>query len=334
MHGLLLTMPSIRSIFIFFIVLLPTLLLSIFYLNDPMLGIGVDCSRRELLRRPLVINKAESLDVDEFIKQYISLGDKVKSLSQGEKLLSSFFYYLRSNSKVKVRNKTLVAVITTGRYLLTRALAIYNTWASDVRMYSKLYFFVGEDCNITHPHLKELAIIRVDGTRDNVYPPQRKVFAVLEYIYYHFGDDFKWFIRADDDVYIRMDRLESLLDRMEWSELIYMGHLGRGKAEDKERLKLLKHEDYCMGGPSIVFSTTALRALVPHLRRCLMAIEAYNFKIGYDKGWYNEDVELGRCISRTTGIGCSNHEVVCYACFNISIRQLSINCRWQNTGCF
>ena len=53
----------------------------------------------------------------------------------------------------------------------------------------------------------------------------------------------------------------------------------------------------------VVFSNAALRALVPHLDECLEAIEYYN-KFA-ESSWYNEDVELGRCVSRKVGIQCS-----------------------------
>ena len=285
-------------------VLLVLVFLSFCFIYDYILH-GEDYCHKKLLisRAKPMIKNPETLNTEDFISQYITLSEKVNSLHPGEKLVSFFHYFL--DIHVTMKNKILIAVVTTEKYLLTRAVSIQKTWARDILPHSKLYFFVGEGCNTSHPKLKSLPIIKMRGIQDNIYPPQKKVFAVLTYIYLHFGRDFKWFIRADDDVYIRMDRLEALLDQLEWTELMYLGHPGYGKLSDRKRLKLLDHENYCMGGPGIVFSATALEALYPHLGRCLMAVEHYNFKKEQEIWWYNEDVELGRCVSRTLGIHCS-----------------------------
>jgi hypothetical protein len=45
---------------------------------------------------------------------------------------------------------------------------------------------------------------------------------------------------------------------------------------------------------------------------CLETVEAHN-RIGEGvagRAWFNEDVELGRCVSRNVGIQCSNSEEV------------------------
>ena len=96
-----------------------------------------------------------------------------------------------------------------------------------------------------------------------------------------------------------------MLGQLNWDDQLYLGHPGYGKPEDRKRLKLLSHENYCMGGPGVVLSSAALGALYPNLDKCLAAVQAYNQMWGQTLGWYNEDVELGRCVSRTLGINCS-----------------------------
>ena len=61
-------------------------------------------------------------------------------------------------------------------------------------------FFVGEDCNVP-ANLSHLPIIKLNGIQDHVYPPLKKAFAVMQYMYDHFIDQYNWFIRADDDMY-------------------------------------------------------------------------------------------------------------------------------------
>ena len=124
-------------------------------------------------------------------------------------------------------------------------------------------------------------------------------------MYRYHGNDYQWFVRADDDVYIRVGRLDP-------NEKIYLGQSGVRKKQDIQRLQLRSHEHYCMGGPGVVLSRATLNAVAPYLDRCLEVVEAHNrIRKGVAGGvWFNEDLELGRCISRSVSIQCSNSEEV------------------------
>ena len=64
-----------------------------------------------------------------------------------------------------------------------------------------------------------------------------------------------------------------------------------------------------MGGPGFVLSFATLKLLHPFLGFCLDAVERNNM-LNSDTPWTAEDIELGRCISRTVGIQCSaSHQV-------------------------
>ena len=161
----------------------------------------------------------------------------------------------------------LVGVLTQQEYLATRAKALYETWGKEV---DKLILFVGEDCNIS-ADLSHLPIVKLDGVPDHVYPPLKKAFAVMKYMYSHHINEFNWFIRADDDMYLRADKLTDLLSQMNPYEQVYLGRAGAGRKEDLERLELLPHERYCMGGPGVILSNGAMRGVGPHLDNCLNA---------------------------------------------------------------
>ena len=205
------------------------------------------------------------------------------------------------SGEYQIQKRLFVAVITAEKYLATRARAVYDTWGRSV---TRISFFVGADCNISHPAVRDLPIVRLPGIPDTVYPPQKKVFAVLHYIHEHYSSDFQWFLRADDDVYVRGDKLEKLLGSFNYNKRVYLGLAGKGKEEDISRLGLQPHERYCMGGPGVVLSKAALRELAPYLDLCLGAVDRYNEE-NPDNPWYNEDVELGRCVSRSINIQCS-----------------------------
>ena len=167
------------------------------------------------------------------------------------------------------KKMVFVGVLTQQSYLPTRAKYLYETWGKEV---DKLVFFVGEDCEVP-PELGYLPIVKLEGIPDNVYPPLKKTFAVMEYMYNNYLNQFNWFIRADDDTYIRTRQLKELLGGMLPYEKVYLGRAGTGRKEDFERLYLLPHERYCMGGPGIILSMASLRELGPHLANCLNAGE-------------------------------------------------------------
>lgn len=213
----------------------------------------------------------------------------------------------------KVRGRIFIGVITAEKYLATRAKAIHETWARAMGLSSKVVFYVGADCNTSHPGLEAMNIVRLKNVRDTVYPPQRKVFEALKHMYRHYGNNYQWFVRADDDAYIRVTRLDRLLGRLDPNEKVYLGRAGVGRKEDVGRLQLKASERYCMGGPGVVLSRATLRETTPHLDRCLEEVEVHN-RIGRrgvaEGAWFNEDVELGRCISRMVGIQCSHSKEV------------------------
>ena len=216
------------------------------------------------------------------------------------------------SSEYKVRGRLLIGIITTGKYLMTRAKAIHDTWAKELGPSNKVIFFVGSDCNISHPTLEEMSIVFLDNVPDIVYPPQRKVFAALKHMYHYHGNSYQWFVRADDDVYV--SRLDRLLGRLDPNELVYLGRAGVGRRQDMKRLQLKPNERYCMGGPGVVLSRGTLNKVAPHLVKCLKAVEMHNQGGVAEGAWFNEDVELGRCISRTVNIQCSNSKEVWHIC--------------------
>lgn len=244
---------------------------------------------------------------EKFTKQYLSLSDEVAKLEQGKKVAIPLLHH-KWNERVSLppkRKKIFIGVVTAEKYLLTRAKTIYNTWAQNVKPDSKLCFFVGENSNISHPDLKKLPIIKLKGLLDGVYPPMEKVFGLFQYFYREFGQVYEWFVRADDDVYIRMDTLETLLDSLDWTKSLYIGSPGYGQVSYRKVLKLLPNENYCMGGPGIVYSAAALKEIYPHLGSCLKDILEYNVQVPEGMRWVYDDVELGRCSCRKIALRCT-----------------------------
>ena len=67
------------------------------------------------------------------------------------------------------------------------------------------------------------------GVDDDQYPPQRKVFAMLRHMFEHHIDTYDFFMRADDDAYVKSDGLRDLLQSVNPAQDIYMGSPGFGR---------------------------------------------------------------------------------------------------------
>ena len=104
----------------------------------------------------------------------------------------------------------------------------------------------------------------------------------------------RWFMRADDDVYVKIDQLLQFLSPINSSLPQYLGQAGRGRGMEKGQLDLAWNENFCMGGPGMVFSWVTLSSMRPHITEC------YNSMLTS-----HEDVEVGRCVTRSTGKVCT-----------------------------
>ncbi|XP_076613550.1 chondroitin sulfate synthase 3 isoform X2 [Chaetodon auriga] len=182
-----------------------------------------------------------------------------------------------------------VGVMTAKKYLRSRAVAAYKTWVSSIP--GKVEFFSSTVSDTVHVPVP-VPVVSLAGVDDS-YPPQKKSFMMLKYIHDHYLDKYEWFMRADDDVYIRGEKLELFLRSLNSSKPLYLGQTGLGMAEELGRLALEPGENFCMGGPGMVFSREVLHRMVPHISTCLR--EMYTT---------HEDVEVGRCVRRFGGTQC------------------------------
>ncbi|XP_076020471.1 chondroitin sulfate synthase 3 [Genypterus blacodes] len=182
-----------------------------------------------------------------------------------------------------------VGVMSAKKYLASRAVAAYSTWASSIP--GKVEFFSSSGSGSV-PVPVPVPVVSLAGVDDS-YPPQKKSFMMLKYIHDHYLDKYEWFMRADDDVYIRGEKLELFLRSLNSSKPLYLGQTGLGMAEELGRLALEPGENFCMGGPGMIFSREVLRKMVPHIGTCIR--EMYTT---------HEDVEVGRCVRRFGGTQC------------------------------
>ncbi|XP_049837336.1 chondroitin sulfate synthase 1 [Schistocerca gregaria] len=188
------------------------------------------------------------------------------------------------------RTLLLAGVMTAQKYVDTRAVAVLDTWGRQLP--GRVAFF-SSWASRRPPDRPDLPLVRLRGVDDS-YPPQKKSFLMLHYMWRHFGDRFEWFLRADDDVYVRADRLEKLLRSVDSRQPRFIGQAGRGNEQEFGLLSLEYDENFCMGGPGVLMSRETLARVAPHIQYCLQHLYTTH-----------EDVELGRCVQRFAGIPCT-----------------------------
>lgn len=203
------------------------------------------------------------------------------------------------------RNLIFIGVMTAEKFLDSRAKAVFETWGRTV--HGRLEFF---SSGTSHSKM-ELPVVSLPGVDDS-YPPQRKSMMMLKYMHDNYIDNFEWFMRSDDDVYIRTEKLASFLHSLNSSQDIYLGQAGTGAKDEKGLLGLGYGDNFCMGGPGVIMSRSVLKKVVPHIEYCLKHLLTSH-----------EDVEVGRCIKRFVGIPCTwSFEVRMIYCFK---KELKLN---------
>ncbi|VDP07364.1 unnamed protein product [Soboliphyme baturini] len=184
--------------------------------------------------------------------------------------------------------------MTAQKFVDSRAAAIYDTWGSQMRAHIR--FFVGE--NTTTSTRRDLPLVRMRGVDDR-YPPQKKSFLMLKYMYENLINDYEWFMRADDDLYVKPNKIKAFLRSLNSSERLYIGQAGLGIAKEFGMLGFAEGDNFCMGGTGMIFSRETLKRFAPHVAECLRNLYTTH-----------EDVEVGRCVRKFAQVACTwNYEV-------------------------
>ncbi|XP_035690613.1 chondroitin sulfate synthase 1-like isoform X1 [Branchiostoma floridae] len=204
--------------------------------------------------------------------------------------LAKFQDKTRVSIKKQHQNHLYIGVLTAKKYLQSRAVAVYETWGKQVP--GKVEFFSAYDPKHRTP--RGIPVVTNIPGIDDTYPPQKKSFLMLKYMHDFYIDKYEWFIRADDDAYIRVDKLQRFLRLVNSSKPLYIGQSGSGKKNEIGKLGLGPSDNYCMGGPGVILSRETLRRIAPHISHCL--------KNMYSK---HEDVEIGICIKRFANVSCT-----------------------------
>lgn len=203
------------------------------------------------------------------------IGILYRSISNSD---SDYLLSVKNIDLPKKQGFLLVSVLTTNNFIDKRSSIIDKTWALD---YKHIFYFSQEKKIVS-----TLPVIFLPGTDDS-YPPQKKSFTMLKFLFENYVDSYEWFLRADDDVYVKLDKLRHFLKSLDSEKHFYIGQPGLHKSLSTP---------YCMGGPSMIISKQTLKKVGPYLDYCFS-------KMIKSK---HEDVEIGRCINKFVNITCTS----------------------------
>ena len=128
--------------------------------------------------------------------------------------------------------------MTCNQNLEKKARHVQVTWG---KRCDKL-LFVSDEANDTFPAIG----VKSQPGRNHL---TAKTMRAFDYIYKHHFDDADWFMKADDDTFVIMENLKSLLNGYMANEPIFFGH----------PLKFPPNEVYHSGGAGYVISKEALQ---------------------------------------------------------------------------
>ena len=185
------------------------------------------------------------------------------------------------------KSLVLVGVMTAQKLLDTRAMMIHSTWGK--RVAGKVHYFSSAGSKSKY----DLPLIALPGVDDS-YPPQKKSFMMLKFMHDNYIDQFEWFMRVDDDVHIKMDKLETFLRSLNSTRPFFIGQPGQGNPQERGKMGFSNEDYYCIGGTGMIFSRTALRAIARNISFCTNNLMTTH-----------EDVEVGRCLSKLANITCT-----------------------------
>ncbi|KAK6187773.1 hypothetical protein SNE40_005725 [Patella caerulea] len=191
---------------------------------------------------------------------------KTRQHYENNNINSNYFETDKKFVDLKDKVKILCWIMTIPKHLKTRAIAVKETWAP----HCNKYVFLSGVENKTFPVVK-LNIVEGKHHLTN------KTYACLSYLYRNYGQEYDWFLKADDDTYIIVENLRYMLHSFNPDNPLFIGR----------KFKMIVPNGYMSGGAGYVLSRQALELVVtkglPNNTLCPV-------------GWA-EDVDIGRCVT-------------------------------------
>ncbi|CAF1581851.1 unnamed protein product, partial [Adineta steineri] len=222
---------------------------------------------------------------------------------------SSFYDHFQYRTKKTCKNESsnlflTIAILSSYERLLFYLPSILNTWILTTTNEIEIIIFIEENSFETEESLENLFlqlnqqiksclfIVKLKHV-ENTYPPQKKSFYAMKFIYTFYQQRTFWLLRLDDNAYVNIEKLVPWLKSIDHRQALYIGQSGSGRRNGPS-IHFPSEQYFCMGGSGVILSQQTLIELGPWLDQCL------NKEIRT----IHEDVELGRCILTHVHISC------------------------------
>lgn len=230
--------------------------------------------------------------------------------NSNDDLFYDHFIYRTKNTCTENRSNIFltIAVLSSFDRLMIYLPSIVNTWALtttteiEIILFLEEYSFENEDIIEeifeqlnTHQRIQAcFYLVRLKYV-ENDYPPQKKSFYAMKYLYTFYRQRTSWLLRLDDNAYVHIEKLLRWLKSINNQRPLYIGQGGSGR-RNGPAIHFPKERYFCMGGSGVILSQRTLTDLGPWLDHCL----------NYEIQTKHEDVELGRCLLSHLNLSCTN----------------------------
>ncbi|CAF3944249.1 unnamed protein product, partial [Rotaria sordida] len=204
-------------------------------------------------------------------------------INDSDSVLQNFQFSRGKNLSDPSSVRVLCLILTSPKYIHTRAKAVHETWAPqcDRHFFITEYFgnnITSKQINVTE-QIPIAPIKNITAGYDHL--TQKSTLAFL-FAYENYLNDFDWFVKADDDTYVIVEHLKTFLNEQNPSEPVTFGY----------NFKIHVPKGYHSGGASYVLSRESLQ-------RFYEAHKDPTSNCRKDGG--SEDVEIANCL-RTKGV--------------------------------
>ncbi|XP_076812563.1 chondroitin sulfate synthase 1-like [Clavelina lepadiformis] len=206
-----------------------------------------------------------------------------KGCRQSDNAVRSFggFSGRRHTTLVPPASNIYIGMMSAEKFVDNRVQRAIDTWMQKGGWKVEVFAHANSSVLSVPPGL-DFSIVTLPSVDDTAYPPQKKCFMMIRHMFDNHIDDYDWFLRVDDDVYIDFSHLSSLLNKLNSSAPVFLGSPGFGIDEDDG---MERGMFYLMGGPGMIFSRGLLKILRSRLSYCIQHMFSPH-----------EDVEVGRCV--------------------------------------
>ncbi|CAF2434655.1 unnamed protein product [Rotaria sp. Silwood2] len=225
----------------------------------------------------------------------------------------SFYHHFQYRTTQTCQNENsqlflTIAIISSYERLLIYLPAILNTWILTATIDIEIIVFIEEKSLMTEEAIEKiffqlnkntnqyikccLYIVKLKNV-ENSYPPQKKSFYAMKFIYAFYRQRTSWLLRLDDNAYVNIEELVKWLKSIDHRKTLYIGQGGSGR-QNGPPILFPPEKYFCMGGSGVILSQSTLIQLGPWLDQCL----------NNETRTRHEDVELGRCILNHVHVGC------------------------------